>query len=255
MYEGWVHCARINIKRVPYARGSEQLAVAVFKMGSLIQSIHIMQEIARDRKRIIVIGLLLLVTGLAGAQPIMDSALNNKRYKNRYLVWTTPTRSKSITGIAIGVQALNSDDKKLTINGVNADFGALGFIAIPVVALLAIIDAGNEKPIDLFDDKASTIINGISVSIGGEIFVSVHGFNIAGLATHAYKLNGISISGLASVSTQFRGLVIGGIYNSARSGVGIQIGLINNCKNLKGLQIGVWNKSGKRGLPFINWGT
>jgi len=34
---------------------------------------------------------------------------------------------------------------------------------------------------------------------------------------------------------------------------GVQIGLFNQTKKMKGVQIGLWNINEKRSLPFINW--
>jgi hypothetical protein len=34
---------------------------------------------------------------------------------------------------------------------------------------------------------------------------------------------------------------------------GLQFGLFNSAKDLKGLQIGLLNRSGRRVLPIINW--
>ncbi|HEV7781380.1 MAG TPA: acyl-CoA desaturase [Chitinophagaceae bacterium] len=36
---------------------------------------------------------------------------------------------------------------------------------------------------------------------------------------------------------------------------GVAAGLLTSCRDLKGIQAGLWNKSGKRGLPFINRGA
>ena len=34
---------------------------------------------------------------------------------------------------------------------------------------------------------------------------------------------------------------------------GLQIGVVNKSKNLRGIQIGIWNVNQKRRLPLINW--
>lgn len=209
-----------------------------------------MQMIFPDQRRLLFVLLLLLLAGLSEAQTATDSIISAKRYKDRYLLWTTPTRSKSINGVAIGLQAMHSDDKKLTVNGINTGLGGLGFIAVPAFVFLSAL---GDEPMDPFENTAATIINGVSVSVGGELFVGINGVNLSGVITHASHMNGVSVSGLVSVCTKFRGIIVGGIFNTADAGTGLQIGLFNNCNTLKGLQVGLWNKNGKRGLPIINW--
>jgi hypothetical protein len=104
------------------------------------------------------------------------------------------------------------------------------------------------------NDTTGTSIKGISVSMGGEIDLSITGINISGGITGGNSLKGISVTGIYTKTYSFYGICISGLHNVAMKGVGLQIGLFNYCKDLKGLQFGLWNKSGKRGLPFINWG-
>nr|WP_312322087.1 hypothetical protein [Soonwooa sp.] len=44
-----------------------------------------------------------------------------------------------------------------------------------------------------------------------------------------------------------------GVYNRMQTGFGIQIGLVNISKSTSGLQLGFWNRNGKRTMPFINF--
>jgi hypothetical protein len=218
-----------------------------------------MQMIFRDQRRLILLLVLLLIAGLASAQSMWelqrakDSALGVKRYKARFPVWVTPTRARSVNGIAIGLNASNRSDKDFTVNGINADLGGFAFFALPVIALFG-APTTNENHFGLYDDGSTNFFNGISVSVGGQVFAGINGLNISGLLTHASYINGLSVSGILSSSTRFKGIVISGVVNLAEQGRGIQIGLINSCKNLKGVQIGLWNISGNRGLPFFKWG-
>lgn len=218
-----------------------------------------MQMILRDQRRLIILIILLLIAGLTNAQDsswkVRDSIHIAKHYKPRYLVWITPTNARSINGIAIGVQAAPLTGKPFTVNGVNVDFGAVGFIALPTIALLSVMNETGHDVGSLYDEEAEVFFNGISLSVGGEIACGINGINVSGLITHAAYINGVSFSGILSMSNSFKGIVISGLVNVANKGVGIQIGLINRCKNLKGLQLGLWNISGKRKLPIINWGT
>lgn len=218
-----------------------------------------MQMILRDQRRFIILIILLLIAGLASAQEqswkVKDSLRIVKYYKPRHIIWITPTNAKSINGIAVGVQATALTDKPFTVNGINVDLGAMGFVALPAIALLGAMNETHSDEGSLYAEEADVFLNGISLSAGGEISCGINGINASGLITHAAYINGISFSGILSMTNSFKGIVIGGVANVANKGVGLQIGLINRCKNLKGLQLGLWNISGKRGLPVLNWGT
>jgi hypothetical protein len=137
---------------------------------------------------------------------------------------------------------------------VNADAALLSCMALPYLVDYHLSSKTKKKPGFMEFDTAETVINGLSLSMGGEINVAVNGINLAGIVTMGPSLNGISVTALFSQCHHFRGIVVAGIHNYAKKGIGLQIGIFNKCEKLKGLQIGLWNKSGKRGLPFINWG-
>ena len=64
----------------------------------------------------------------------------------------------------------------------------------------------------------------------------------------------MSVAILSNSYNILNGLMISGLSNVIDKGKGVQIGLINHANNLIGVQIGLWNRNGKRGLPFINIG-
>lgn len=162
------------------------------------------------------------------------------------MAWFTPCGATKINGVAIGVQAMNVDGKKLAINGINVDAGMGGVVAT-FYGLFSSFPFKKKTNLEfLTSDSAATSIKGISISMGGELAVSITGINIAGGTTGSYQLKGISITGIYTKTVSFDGICISGIHNIANKGVGIQIGLFNYCKNLKGIQIGLWNKSGNR---------
>ncbi|HEV7781378.1 MAG TPA: hypothetical protein VGO58_08930 [Chitinophagaceae bacterium] len=176
--------------------------------------------------------------------------------RTRNILWHTPCGASRINGLAIGFQAARFGLGTLTIRGVNADLGMVAAFGTPyIVASSFFSKKKRERFLFVHPDSASTIIYGVSISYGGEAGVEMHGINIAGGITIASKLYGLSLTGIYSQSYEFRGVCIGGLNNNAIKGTGLQIGLFNSCKQLKGVQVGLWNKSGKRGLPFINWGT
>lgn len=98
-----------------------------------------------------------------------------------------------------------------------------------------------------------TRVNGISLSLGGITETINSGLFINGLSGIACKTNGIQISGLLNLQDDFNGLLIAGLANNTRKGKGLQIALINNCASGQVFQIGLFNRIGKRALPFINF--
>jgi hypothetical protein len=207
----------------------------------------------KQQKRILLFILLFLVTGFAYTQ---ETKIRIPK-KTRNIIWFTPNAAHQVNGVAIGLQALsvNENDRKLFINGLNADMGILSLMGLPYAVDYWLSSKSKRKPGVMECDTAETIINGLSLSMGGEVSVTVNGINVAGIVTLASSLNGVSVTALFSHCSHFRGIVIAGIHNNAKKGTGLQIGLFNKCEKLKGLQIGLWNKSGKRGLPFLNWGA
>lgn len=185
---------------------------------------------------------------------INADAQHKATFKKKNIIWFTPNAANQINGLAVGFQALNLNDDSLKINGMNASLGFIGFMAIPYVISDELSSRKKKLPGFLEIDTASTVINGISASFGGEMDITVNGLNLTFGATGAAHLNGVSVSGLFTRCSSFKGICISGLHSIAKKGTGIQVGIFNTCKKLKGIQLGLWNKSGKRGLPFFNWG-
>jgi hypothetical protein len=68
--------------------------------------------------------------------------------------------------------------------------------------------------------------------------LAIPGLLISGLLNRNYEFNGLSIAGLANVAQKVRG---------------VQVGLINTCETGQVLQIGLFNRIGKRVTPIINF--
>jgi hypothetical protein len=80
------------------------------------------------------------------------------------------------------------------------------------------------------------------------------GVQVAGLVNKTDQLTGVQASGLVNSANDIKGVQVAGLVNRARRVRGLQIGLFNHTNELHGLQIGLINRSGKRWLPFVNWG-
>lgn len=193
-----------------------------------------------------------LFTGSIAAHCQRMTAYKASNPKN--IAWFTPSGATKINGLSVGIQAFNVNNAHLKINGVNADLGMLSMMALPYLLDYYFTIPRKRTPEFMDYDTTELIVNGISLSMGGELGVSINGLNVAGLVTGGYQLNGISITGGFTRVRNFRGITISGLVNHAKSGIGLQLALFNQCEKLKGLQVGLWNKSGKRSLPLLNWG-
>lgn len=103
------------------------------------------------------------------------------------------------------------------------------------------------------NSKYGTFVNGVSISVGGMTETINKGVIVNGLACFSYKTSGLLVSGLIHKSYEFNGLSIAGLANVAKVMRGVQIGLINKCQTGQVLQIGLFNRIGKRVVPIINF--
>jgi hypothetical protein len=191
-------------------------------------------------------------------EPYVAPKIDSSKFKTRNFIWLSPLHAKEINGIAIGVATGNSmfSEMPITINGINLNVdlvtGLTGMMFMPYT----FSEINTDKYDDSLQIEGKIIANGISISAGGVVEGrQFNGIFINGGLCESYKANGIFISGVRNIFQDIRGVSISGLRNDAYSCTGVQIALINNCKNLKGIQIGLWNVNSKRKLPFINWGT
>ena len=170
-------------------------------------------------------------------------------------VWFSPTNANEVKGVNIGIQTMNARSGPLQIDGINlnADILSLflGIMALPQVPF-------NNSLVNMPDTAdTSTIVNkirGLSLSAGGLAGGNeANGVSINGGIFLAVEAKGIVLTGSQNIIDDFRGAVLSILRNRSIGGRGIQVGLLNVCKHLKGIQIGLWNVNAKRKLPFINW--
>jgi hypothetical protein len=183
-------------------------------------------------------------------------AIQDTIFRKRNYIWFLPFNAHRVNGISLGVHTGSIKGKPLKINGVNinADIPAM-FLSMFLVPHL--LDAASVKRLsDTLDTDGQVSINGLSASGGGIIMgKKLSGLFVNGGICQSGLANGIFITGGFNYFQSVKGISIGGLRNSAIKCTGIQIGFINCCKHLKGLQLGLWNVNSKRKMPFINWGT
>lgn len=174
----------------------------------------------------------------------------------RDVIWFTPSGAQNINGVNIGLLSMGLGNKPLKISGMNVNVDLLSVLAtmyLPFLPWDSSFKVANH-PDTIAYSKAKDKIAGLSISAGGVISEGrIHGIAVNGSVCFTTVVKGICITGLVSKIEEFQGLTIGGISNTSFKGRGLQIGLVNRCKNLRGVQVGLWNVNSKRKLPLINW--
>ncbi|OFX55466.1 MAG: hypothetical protein A2046_12365 [Bacteroidetes bacterium GWA2_30_7] len=206
---------------------------------------------------------------------------DTKQYKNtkgtKYAIWYLPTRAHKINGLAIGL--VNSCENQnfqneLIINGIS--FEVLGQFPIMIKQLVypkkAPFCHSNYCKINGFATGLSIgngILNGVAVSptLGylfnmNGIFISlIHHVSqnangiIVGFMSRAKKITGLQLA-LFTKNNILKGLQIGLSNRTKEQTNGCQIGLINSSENLDGVQIGILNYAKNKKikyLPIINF--
>jgi len=170
-------------------------------------------------------------------------------------VWFTPSNANKISGINISLQCIQLKDEDLQIHGVHLGADVLSAIAaFYALFYLGIDNTLINMPDTLKKAQIQTRVSGLSLSgggLGGSVLMN--GFSINGCISTAVKTNGLVITGSQAFTGEFNGMVVCGLRNKAIKGRGVQVGLVNICKHLKGVQFGLLNVNSKRRLPLINW--
>jgi hypothetical protein len=186
-----------------------------------------------------------------------DTTPRKKPLPPKKWVWFTPTNVNKISGLNLGIQTMTTaDNDSLIIRGVNINADLLSMFGT-MYAIFFIFNTPhpNSYPDSVNKKEINSEVTGLSLSGGGLIGdMRVRGLSINGGMSSVVETTGLHISGILNTVGEFRGVVISGVCNRAIKGRGLQIGLLNHCKNLKGIQLGLWNVNSKRSLPFINWG-
>lgn len=193
-----------------------------------------------------------------GVSPLIDEDTTSRKkpLPPKKWVWFTPTNVNKISGLNLGIQTMTTaDNDSLIIRGVNINADLLS-VFVSMYSIFFIINTPHPKSYpDTVDKKSITSeVTGLSLSGGGLIGdMRVTGLSINGGISMVNEMNGLQIAGILNTTAEFRGVMISGLCNRTIKGRGLQISLLNHCKNLKGVQLGLWNVNSKRSLPFINW--
>ena len=175
--------------------------------------------------------------------------------QTRNIAWVTTSNATEINGLALGVQTTNLHGDPLRVNGLNVDAGLLSAFGAMYTLFLVGYDNVLGEYSDTLDKSDIKIrVKGLSLSGGGLAGdLLVHGLSINGGILVAEEAVGLHITGMQSMVQDFKGVVVSGLRNKSMRGRGLQVSLLNICRDFKGVQIGLWNVNAKRKLPIINW--
>jgi len=194
-----------------------------------------------------------------------DTANNGKLFSNRNVFWFTPvSRNTEIKGIALGLMATPlQEHDQLKIKGLNITidpfvsvasfytfFGSFFTPFIPAKYDIAGY-IGNPHIFMRKSSSYATIIHGMSIGTGN-YGAQMQGFSINAFNSLNNEMDGLEITTIMNMHYSFKGMIIALFRNKTTTGNGVQIGLINNCKEGRIIQIGLINKIGKRILPIFN---
>lgn len=190
--------------------------------------------------------------------------------KVRNIAWYNPVKRNTIVnGLNIGLMAVPVKPAKiLIVNGLTLEIQPVGaFATMYSIATTMTPSVGwkEQKEGDskgmIFThtndnwrthDTIRTRLRGINISPGFMSDISVTGLTINLLTSVITENRGLTITGFDNTSYSFSGVMISGLKNKATVGHGVQIAVFNNCREGKLVQLGLFNRIGKRALPFVN---
>ena len=186
--------------------------------------------------------------------------LLSQESKHQYILFFSPSNATQVDGIMINLFPKDEFSKNFTgypkINGIELNVNPLGLFT-PFVYLMHTLDPEIRKPfsdtLENIDFTRFKIINGLQIgSINMEPSI-INGLDINFTGSFMSKSNGITMSLIMNRHYIINGLTFAFIGNHDIKCNGLQIGLTNSCNELKGFQLGLWNRNQKREMPFINW--
>ncbi|WP_299255351.1 hypothetical protein [uncultured Aquimarina sp.] len=169
-------------------------------------------------------------------------------------IGVVPFNVDEVNGFALSLStAPFNDDETLKVNGFLIEVEPINLFAYTFGFMNGLLFSSDSSLARNKDDM-NVFIKGLTISAVGSMSKSRQsGVTLGGVYTGIYTMRGFSLTGVHTMTYDFEGVMISGVRNQSRMGKGVQIGLFNSCKDLRGIQFGLWNKNERRSLPFINW--
>jgi hypothetical protein len=201
--------------------------------------------------------IIILIIGLnLFGQDTITGQVDNKKY----IAWISPSKATHVYGLMINFfprfPDYDSIDKYPIIYGSEINLNPLG-IFFPFMLVVHSIDPETHCPVaeslDSIPFDKFKIVQGLQAGLINMEPTIVNGLDVNVTGSFESKTNGLTISLVMNKHYISNGLTFALIGNHDTKCNGVQIGLINSAVDLKGLQIGLWNKNQKRNMPIINW--
>ena len=172
-------------------------------------------------------------------------------------MWYSPTKEATdVYGLMFNVFPKMTNSHSNSIYGIELNISPIGFF-VPFVTAIHSIDPETHQVINTDVNEINFAkykkIYGLQIGIANLEPSVIYGLDISLSGSFESKTNGATISLVMNKHDIINGLTIAAIGNHDTYCRGVQIGLINTCRDLRGFQIGIWNKNQKRALPIINW--
>lgn len=207
-------------------------------------------------KKLFLLVILTCFSFLLKGQTFQDSLLISQ--KTKIIGFSPSKKSQNINGVLIKYfDEIDTEISPKKVNGIGFGINPLGAF-FPILVLVSIPEIDKWS----FDEIGSTAIpekmnkiNGLQLSIVNMEPTVTNGLevNVSSNLGAPSVINGLAISPFFNLHHTQKGVAIATFANLGAKCRGLQIGLINNCSDMKGLQIGFWNKNGKRSFPIINF--
>ena len=210
-------------------------------------------------KKVVTIVLLLFIGLHLFSQNDSISYKQEKHTDRKYIVWIYPSWATHVYGVMFNFWSpshINNLKRLPKIYGAEINLNPIG-IFTPFVTAIHCIDPETHTPptqsVDSLDLGYFKEINGLQIGLLNFDPTMINGLDINLTGSFMSVTNGVTISGVLNKHYIINGVTLASIGNHDSKCNGVQIGLINSCKDLKGIQLGLWNKNQKRSLPIINW--
>ncbi|MEI6949065.1 hypothetical protein V9K67_17920 [Paraflavisolibacter sp. H34] len=166
-------------------------------------------------------------------------------------VFTFHKKNANIHGVSLGFWNFSSKPRNTTTNGLRLSLIGEG-IVVPFVAQDPLAD--NDSLLqEVRANPVSERVNGISFStLGNAGAYAINGMALGYVGHFHQQVNGISVAAL-NFSQLHNGVQAAVFMNECAQMKGVQVGFWNISKKTRGVQIGLWNVNEKRKLPLLNW--
>jgi hypothetical protein len=210
-------------------------------------------------RKVVTIALFLFIGLGLFSQNDSISFKQEKQTDSKYIAWIYPSWATHVYGVMFNFWSLSDTNKSKRLSktyGAEINLNPIGVFS-PFVTVVHCIDPKTHTPLtnsaDSLDLGSFREINGLQIGLLNLDPTIINGVDINLTGSFGSVTNGVTISGVLNKHYIINGVTVAIIGNHDSKCNGVQIGLINSCNELKGIQLGLWNKNQKRSLPIINW--